>query len=138
MNARAEVSPGRGPDVHLPVQIFGWRLPRAGNLPRANVVAVNIDVGDLPQFAAAQEAVASLEQMGSAAPLQPHLHRAAILPRRCHHGLPFYDVITDRLLDVHVRGGLAGLHAGQTVPVVGRADQHDGRTELPRAVSDNR
>ena len=81
-------------------------------------------MGDVAQFALAQNTIAGLDEVGRAAALGAHLHRPAVFPGGRHHGLTLNDIHARRLLHINVRTGLAGLDHGQRVPMIGGSNEH--------------
>ena len=89
------------------------------------VIAINLDVGDLPEFPLVKEPLLGLDQMRRAAALRADLHDAVVFPRRGKHRLALDDVHADRLLAIHIDAGLARLNHRQRMPMVRRRDLDD-------------
>lgn len=103
------------------------------------------DGGNLPDPATAQE-VDSLLHFGARAAHQSHLRHSLVAARSFHDLAPFRNHQGNRLLDIDILAGFAGLNSYQGMPVVGRADRHGIDIlqfkqaaiilKLPRAISD--
>ena len=89
------------------------------------VVAVNLGVGHLAEFAFLDDRVARLDQMRCAAALSADLDDALVLPRRRQHGLALGHIHADRFLHINIRPGFDGGDHRQRMPMVRRADEHD-------------
>src|SRR5436190_12977367 len=129
MDALAVIPPGRGADIHFPIQAR-WRRTRCGETSAAAVIAVNVHGRDLTQNAAIDVTVARFKNMRRAATLQADLHCALIFSRGGCHRLPFNDVVADRFLHIDISTRFAGFDHRQAMPMIRFADQDNFRTLL--------
>ena len=55
--------------------------------------------------------------------LHPNLHNAFVFFLSVESVLPFREIVGQRLFDIHILAGGAGVHRHGNMPVIGRADQ---------------
>jgi hypothetical protein len=56
--------------------------------------------------------------------LSANLHDSLVVVLRCDHCFAFGQIVRQRLLNVHILAGLAGIDGKWNVPVIRRCDQH--------------
>ena len=107
----------------LPIDRLADRCPSLRIMPRLIAVPGQMHLVNLAELAATDD-LSRLLKLRHAALLHADLHDAAVLVLRVDDGRPFGQVVRERLFDIHVLAGGAGVDRHRHVPMVGRGDQH--------------
>jgi len=121
-----ERPPGRGPEVHVPIDLFLGRL-RLGGGPAAHRGShpgrMGVDGPELAEPAGAGQ-LAGEGEVGEVPPLRAGLENPARAAHRLGQRQALHDVLGAGLLAVHVLARLRRVDRGRRVPVRSRGDEH--------------
>ncbi len=107
----------------FPNERLGIDVQFAELMPQLVAIPSEMDFMDVAQRAVFDD-LPGLLQVRHAPLLHADLHDALVIVLRIDHGLSFGEVVRERLLNVNVFPGRAGIDGHRHVPMVGRADQY--------------